>query len=170
MKIMNKRERLIWITALSIIIILWVLTETNLIKSGKANDNLYKNLRIFNEVLSLVEMSYVEPPDVEKMIYGAIDGMLESLDDPYTRFMRKEGYKELQVETTGKFGGVGFVFTKKEGWLTIVTPINGTPASRAGLQPNDKIAKINDESAKDMDMDKAKDKMRGKPGTFPLLA
>ena len=170
MKIMNKRERQIWIIALSIIIILWVLTETNLLRLGKA-DNVYENLRIFNDVLTLVEGSYVDPPDVEKMIYGAIDGMLASLDDPYTRFMKEEGYKNLKTETTGKFGGVGFVITKREGEnvLTIVAPIDGTPASRAGLQPNDKIVKINDESTEGMDINEAVSKIKGKRGTYVTL-
>lgn len=169
MKIMNKRERLVWIIALSIIIILWVLTETNLLRLGKANNALYKNLRVFNEVLSLVEDSYVEPPDTEKMIYGAIDGMLESLDDPYTRFMRKQGYNDLKIETEGKFGGVGFVITKRDGILTIVAPIDDTPASRVGLQANDKILKINDESTKDLDLNQAVSKLRGKPGTYVTI-
>ncbi len=169
MKIMNKRERLIWIIALSIIIILWVLTETNLLQLSKANNKLYKNLRVFNEVLSLLEVSYVDPPDMEKMIYGAIDGMLGSLDDPYTRFMRKEGYNDLKIETEGKFGGIGFVITKREGWLTIVAPIDDTPASRAGLLPNDKIVKIENESTKDMDLNKAVSKLRGKPGTYVII-
>jgi len=169
MKIMTRRERLIWITALSIIIIIWVLTETNLIRPGKANDNVYKNIRLFNEVLSYVEGSYVEPPDVEKLIYGAIDGMLASLDDPYTRFMRKEGYKDLKIETEGEFGGVGFVVTKKNGWITVVAPIDDTPASRAGLKPNDRIVKIDEESTKNMDLNEAVSRMRGKPGTYVVL-
>ncbi len=162
---------MIWITALSIIIILWVLTETNLLKLGKANNNIYKNIKIFNEVLTYVEMSYVDPPDVENLIFGAIDGMLGSLKDPYTRFMREEGYKDLKTETTGKFGGVGFVVTIKEGEnvLTIVAPIDGTPAARAGLQPNDRIVKINDESTKNMNISVAVSKIKGKPGTYVTL-
>ncbi len=169
MKIMNKRERLIWIIALSVIVILWMLTETNLLRLSKANSKLYKNLRVFNEVLSLVEVSYVDPPDLEKMIYGAVDGMLESLKDPYTRFMRKEGYKDLKIETEGKFGGIGFVITKRDGVLTIVAPIDDTPASRAGLQANDKIIKINDKSTKDLELNQAVAKLRGKPGSHVTM-
>jgi len=148
---------------------MWVLTETNLLKFSSANNKLYKNLRIFNEVLSLLEVSYVDPPDLEKLIYGAVDGMMGSLDDPYTRFMRKEGYKDLKVETEGKFGGVGFVITKREGWLTVVAPIDDTPASRVGLKPNDKIIKINEESTKEMDLNMAVSKLRGKPGTYVTI-
>ena len=143
MKKMKKNERLIWIVALSFFVILWVFSVTDFLKLGSANDDLYQNLKVFNEVLSLVETTYVDKPKSKKLIYGAIDGMLASLNDPYTRFMRSEGYSELKIETEGKFGGVGFVITIKEGWLTVVSPIDGTPASRAGIQPNDKIVKIN---------------------------
>ena len=169
MRPMHKKERAVWITALSIFVMLWVFSETNLLKTSKANDDIYEDLRIFNEVLSLVETTYVDKPDAHKLIYGAIDGMLASLDDPYTRFIRKEGYEELSIETKGKFGGVGFVITIRDGVLTVVTPIEGTPASRAGIQPNDKIVRINDESTKDMKLNTAVSKLRGEPGTYVTL-
>ncbi len=169
MKEITKKERIVWGGALSLIIILWVLTATNLIKFSNADANVYKNLRTFNEVLQLVDEMYVDPPNNEKLIYGAIDGMLGSLNDPYTRFMRKENYNDLKVETEGKFGGLGFVITKQEGWLTIIAPIDGTPASRAGLQANDKIVKINDEDTKNMDLNVAVSKLRGDPGTVVTI-
>ncbi len=169
MRPMHKKERIIWITALSISVMLWVFAETNILKVGRADDDIYKDLRVFNEVLSLVETTYVDKPDAHKLIYGAIDGMLASLKDPYTRFMRPEGYKELSIETKGKFGGVGFVITIRDGALTVVTPIDGTPASRAGIQPNDKIVKINSESTKDMKLNAAVSRLRGDPGTYVTL-
>ncbi|MDD5066085.1 MAG: S41 family peptidase [bacterium] len=163
---MHKRERTIWIFAIVSLVIVWALTSTNLLKFSNAEENIYKNLRTFNEVLQLVNEMYVDAPDKEKLIYGAIDGMLGSLDDPYTRFMRKENFNDLKVETEGKFGGVGFVITKKDGWLTIIAPIDGTPASRAGLQPNDKIVRINKEDTKEMELNAAVSKLRGEPGTY----
>lgn len=158
-----KKERKIWITALSIMLILWLLTIKFYL--GKANNDLYKNLEIFNQVLSLVQATYVDEVDSKKLIYGAIDGMLASLNDPYTRFLREESYKELKMETEGKFGGAGFIITIKDNNLTIIAPIAGTPADRAGLKPNDIILKINDESTKGMDLNTAVSKIRGTPGT-----
>lgn len=169
MKNMSRTERILWSTAISVIICLWVLTVTNLLKFSKADDNTYKNIRIFNTILSIVGSDYVDKPDNEKLIYGAIDGMLATLDDPYTRFLRKEGYTDLKTETEGKFGGCGFVITKKNGWLTIIAPLADTPASRAGLMPNDRIIKINDESTKEMELNTAVSKLKGDPGTDVVI-
>jgi carboxyl-terminal processing protease len=160
---MFKKERKYWITALAILIILWIATLK--FYKGIANDKLYKNLELFNQVLSLVQETYVEEPDPQKLIYGAIDGMLASLGDPYTRFMREESYNELKVETEGKFGGAGFVITIKNDNLTIIAPMAGTPAEKAGLLPNDIILKIDDEPTKGMDLNTAVSKIRGTPGT-----
>lgn len=165
MKNITKRERTVWISALFLVVILWVITATGLIRFSNAGESVYKSLKTFQDVLKLVDEMYVDAPDKSKLIYGAIDGMLSSLDDPYTRFMRKESYDDLKVETEGKFGGVGFVITKKDGWLTIIAPIDGTPASKAGLQPNDRVLKINNEDTKDMELNTAVSKLRGEPGT-----
>ncbi len=165
---MDKKERRIWLIALITVTVLWVLTS-RFLRISKADEDLYKNLKIFNEVLSLVEATYVDEPDPKKLIYGAIDGMLASLNDPYTRFMRERGYKELKIETKGKFGGVGFIITIRNESLTIIAPIDGTPASRAGLQPGDVIVKINDEPTKGMDLNTAVSKIRGTPGTYVTL-
>ncbi len=164
---MNKHERRIWILTIIVIISAWYLTSRYYI--GKANEDLYKNLKTFNEVLSLVEATYVDKPDPNKLIEGAIDGMLSSLNDPYTRFMKEEGYKELKVETEGKFGGVGFVVTIKDDKLTIISPMDGTPASKAGLKAGDIIVKINDEPTKGLDLETAVSKIRGKVGTYVTL-
>lgn len=165
---MSKKERRIWIIALITVTVLWVLTS-RFLRISKADEELYENLKIFNEILSLVEATYVEEIDPKKLIYGAIDGMLASLNDPYTRFMREQRYKELKIETKGKFGGVGFIITIRNESLTIIAPIDGTPASRAGLQPGDVIVKINDESTKGMDLTTAVSKIRGAPGTYVTL-
>ncbi len=166
---MDKRERRIWIAVLIFVTLLWILTSKYYSGISKANEDLYKNLKIFNEVLSLVEATYVDEPNPKELIYGAIDGMLASLKDPYTRFMRKEGYKELKIETKGRFGGVGFIITIRDEALTIIAPIDGTPASRAGLQPGDVIVKINNESTKGMSLNTAVSKIRGTPGTYVTL-
>ena len=93
----------------------------------------YAHLRAFTEVLARVEKNYVEPVDPEKLVEGAIEGMLKTLD-PHTSYLNKEIYKELQVETKGQFGGLGIEITVKDSLLTVVAPIEGSPASRAGVE------------------------------------
>ena len=127
-------------------------------------DNTYHHLKLFTQVLDLVERDYVEPVEPKKLIYGAIQGMLSSLD-PHSSFMKPEDFKELQVETKGKFTGIGIEITQKEGILTVVSPIEGTPAFKAGIQANDKILKINGKSTKNMTLIQAVKLLRGPKGT-----
>lgn len=127
-------------------------------------DAIFKHLKLFSEVLNLVEDQYVEPVDDGKLIRGAIKGMLQSLD-PHSTYMNPDEYKELQVETRGTFGGVGIEITIRDGVLTVVSPIEGTPADRAGIKANDQIIKINGESTKDMSITEAVKRLRGPEGT-----
>ena len=124
----------------------------------------YRYLKTFTDVLSLIEKNYVQEPKVEEMIEGAIKGMLLSLD-PHSGYMNEEVYKELQVETQGKFGGLGLEITIKDGLLTVVAPIEDSPAFRAGVQAGDQIIKIAEEFTKDMSLIDAVKKMRGPKGT-----
>src|SRR6185503_14652757 len=107
---------------------------------------------------------YVDETEPKEVIYGAVRGMLRSLD-PHSSFMDPESYREMQVETTGSFGGLGIEITLRDDVLTVVTPIDGTPAFRAGVQPGDRIVKIEGISTKDMQLTDAVKRMRGKPGT-----
>ena len=124
----------------------------------------YEQLRLFASVLDLVQRDYVEPVDAQKLIYGAIDGMLTSLD-PHSSFMKPEDFKELKVETKGSFTGIGIEITLVDRVLTIVSPIEGTPAYRAGLKANDKIVKIEGKSTKNMSLIQAVKLLRGPKGT-----
>ena len=134
-------------------------------KSVKArSDEIYEKLKIFSEVLSIIQKNYVEETTAEDLIYGAINGMLRTLD-PHSSFMLPDLYKELQVETKGSFGGIGIEITIRTGILTIVSPIEDTPAFRAGLQAEDKIVKIEGESTREMTLFDAVKKMRGPSGT-----
>lgn len=124
----------------------------------------YQDLELFTDVLSIVRRSYVEEVPMKDLIYGAINGMLASLD-PHSGFMPPEMYKEMKIDTSGEFGGVGIEITVKDGILTIVSPIEDTPAFRAGLQAGDQILKIEEKLTKDMGIMEAVKMMRGPKGS-----
>ena len=131
-------------------------------------DQSYQRLQVFADVLEKVQENYVEEVDMDVLIYGAIDGMLKALD-PHSSFLKPDLYKELQVETKGTFGGLGIEITIRDGVLTIVSPIEDTPAFRAGLEAGDRIIKIDDTLTKDMSLFEAVKRMRGKKGTKIVL-
>ncbi len=131
-------------------------------------DDIYSSLKLFSNVLDIVEHAYVEDVDTKEALYGAINGMLSTLD-PHSSFMTADEYKELKVETTGKFGGIGIEITIRSGMLTIVAPIEGTPGEKAGLKAGDKILKVDNKLTKDMSIMQAVKKMRGKKGTKVVL-
>src|SRR5881396_1974044 len=128
----------------------------------------YEELKTFTEVLALVQKHYVEEVKPKDLVYGAIRGMLATLD-PHSAFMPPDVYKEVQVETKGEFGGVGIQIGMKENRLTVIAPIDGTPAERAGVKAADIILKVNNESTKDMTLMDAVQKMRGPKGTKVTL-
>ena len=134
--------------------------------ASKSNESAatYENLRLFTEVLSIIQSQYVDEVPPKDIIYGAIKGTLRGLD-PHSSFLDPEMYKEMQVETTGSFGGLGIEITLKDDILTVVAPIEGTPAYRAGIQPGDRIMKIEGLTTKEMQLTDAVKRMRGKPGT-----
>src|SRR5262249_2475570 len=123
-------------------------------------EKIYRALDLFSKVLFIVEKDYVEPVDGQNLVYGAIKGMLGTLD-PYTVFLTPDVYKELKVDTMGRFGGVGIEITLQQGVLTVVTPIEDTPAARAGVRSGDRIVKINGVSTKGMNLADAVRRMRG---------
>src|SRR4051812_4484688 len=127
----------------------------------------YHRLNIFTRVLSYVENNYVENVDHDELVYGAIRGMLETLD-PHTSFLKPDQYKEMKIDTQGEFGGVGIEVEMrpvekdglKENILTVMSAIEGAPASKAGLPTGDQILKIDDLSTRGLHMDEAVQKMR----------
>ena len=126
--------------------------------------DIYEQLRLFSQVLDLVQRSYVKEVDPQELIYGAIQGMLSNLD-PHSSFLKPDDYKELQIETKGSFTGIGIEITIRDGVLTVVAPIEGTPAWKAGLKPGDKIIKINGKPTKGMSLLEAVKLLRGPKGT-----
>ncbi len=149
-----------------LVILFIVIFTANFIfpKNNEDDNNLYKNLELFTKVLSIVKKDYVEDKTYKDLIYGAINGMLSSLD-PHSSFLPPDSFKEMQVETKGEFGGLGIVITIKDGILTVVSPIEDTPAYKAGIKAGDKILKINGESTRNLTLMEAVKKLRGKPGT-----
>ncbi len=127
-------------------------------------DAAYEELQAFTNILAIVQKNYVEEIETEQLVEGAITGMLMSLD-PHSAYLTPDLYKELQVDTKGSFGGLGIEITLRDGVLTVVSPIEDTPAHRAGMQAADQIIKIDGEFTKDMSLLEAVKKMRGKKGT-----
>jgi carboxyl-terminal processing protease len=134
-----------------------------------AQGGVYEQLKVFTEALSYVESNYVEEVESEKVIQGAIRGMLKTLD-PHSSFMPADVYREMQVETEGRFGGLGIEITMRDDVLTVVSPIEGTPAFRAGIQPSDQIIKVDGESTKEMSLVDAVKKLRGPEGSSVTIA
>ena len=130
----------------------------------ESKPNTYDKLKVFSEVLSLIESNYVESVGSDALINGAIRGMVKALD-PHTSYLPPVSYKEMQVETTGKFGGLGIEISIRDGVLTVISPIEETPAFEVGIKAGDKIIKIEEESTLDMTLQDAVSLLRGETGS-----
>ncbi len=137
-------------------------------RAATENEALYKELELIGDALSIVQSDYVEEPEAKQLVYGALKGMLATLD-PYSQFLDPDSYNELKVETEGEFGGLGIEITVKDELLTIITPIDDTPAYHAGLLAGDRIVKIDGELTRGITLLEAVKKLRGKPGTTVTL-
>ena len=123
-----------------------------------------EELRAFTDVFARVKNDYVEPVDDKQLITGAINGMLTGLD-PHSSYLDAEGFKDLQVGTQGEFGGLGIEVGMEDGFVRVVSPIEDTPAFKAGVKPGDLIIKLDDTPVKGMSLNDAVKRMRGKPGS-----
>ncbi len=159
----RKTRPAVLITLLTALFMLGTIYQSRML-AASGDDGTYDQLKLFASVLDLVQRNYVKEVEPQKLIYGAIDGMLKALD-PHSSFLRPEDYKELQIETKGSFSGIGIEISIKDGILTVVSPIEGTPAEKAGLKANDKIIKIEGKSTKNMSLIDAVKLLRGKKGT-----
>ena len=131
----------------------------------KADTNdVYKDIEVFTEVLRQIEKNYVKPEKPHKLISEAIKGMVRGLD-PHSSFMTREEYEELMLETKGSFSGIGIEITLKDNILTVVSPIEGTPAFKVGIKAGDKIIKVENKSTKDMTLMEAVKTIRGAKGS-----
>nr|WP_183728968.1 S41 family peptidase [Desulfurispira natronophila] len=143
------------------IIVLLGLTATSFAIS---NDALRQQLKLFSETLSYINANYIEVPDQKELIYGAIQGMLSSLD-PHSAFMKPETYQDFQTDTRGEFGGLGIQIAVRDRVLTIIAPIEDTPAYEAGLKAGDRIIRVEGETTEGMSVMDAIKVLRGEPGT-----
>ncbi|MBI3314594.1 MAG: S41 family peptidase [Candidatus Omnitrophica bacterium] len=134
------------------------------LSAGQGKEDLYSKVELFSYALTTIQSEYVDEKTPKDLIYGSLKGMLSSLD-PHSQFLDPQDYKNLKTETQGKFGGLGIEITIKDSLLTIITPIDDTPAWRAGLKSGDRIVKIEKDLTRDMTLDDAVKKLRGDPGT-----
>ena len=124
----------------------------------------YEDLQLLSAVFGRIKSDYVEPVSDEKLIKEAINGMVHGLD-PHSDFLDAEAFKDLQISTQGKFGGLGIEVGVEDGAIRVISPIEETPAFRAGIKAGDLIVKIDDTATRGMPLTKAVEMMRGKPGT-----
>lgn len=147
------------------LLIAWIVSGSSVTTTALAeNRDIYKNLKLFNEALDLIDKNYVEEIDSKTVIEGAIKGMTRSLD-PHSSFMNADMYKELQVDTKGAFGGLGIEISIQNDVITVVSPIEDTPAYKAGIKAQDQIVAIEGESTKGFSLFDAVQKLRGPKGT-----
>src|ERR1700720_3072033 len=133
-----------------------------------AASDTYRNLNLFGDVFEKIRSDYVERPDEQKLIESAINGMLTSLD-PHSSYMDAKSFRDMQVQTRGGFGGLGIEVTQEDGLIKVVTPIDDTPAARAGILSGDIISAIDGENVQGLSLNQAVDKMRGAPDTSVTL-
>lgn len=132
--------------------------------SRKTKDDLYSQIELYSYTLTTVQADYVDEISPKDLIYGSLKGMLSSLD-PHSQFLTPEDYQELRTETQGKFGGLGIEISIRDGLLTVITPIEDTPAWNAGVKAGDKIVKIDDEITRNITLNEAVKKLRGEVGS-----
>jgi len=161
MKLKKKQHVKLWL-ALLVAVLFWTIGSgfyRNLSANGAET---YKGLKLFSDVIGLVENNYVEPVDSKELIEKAIQGMVHSLD-PHSSLLAPDDFKELQIDTQGEFTGIGVSITMKDGFVTVISPIEGTPAYKAGIKAGDKIIKVNGKATGDLRQ--AVKMIRGPKGT-----
>ncbi len=136
---------------------------------GAEEERARNPLGLVQEAMEEIQRTYLEKIPTRRLIKGAIEGMVESLNDPYTRYLDRSHFKMFKEETAGRFEGVGIMIGIEDNQLTVISPLEDTPAARAGIQAGDKIIKIDDKSTKNMVLDKAVQLIRGKMGTIVVL-
>jgi len=165
----QKRDKFVRLGIFLVIMVASVTIGTGFSRKIAASSNeSYKSLKTFTDVLEIVEKNYVDEVDAKDLINKAIQGMVHGLD-PHSALLPPEAFDELQIDTKGEFGGIGIVITMQKGILTVISPIEGTPAFKAGIEAQDKIIKVDGESTRDMKLWEAVKKMRGPKGQEVII-
>ncbi|MGD8540753.1 MAG: S41 family peptidase, partial [Desulfobacteraceae bacterium] len=147
---------------LAVAVIFWSIGAGFSRDLGASNDETYKGLKLFSDVLELIEKNYVDAVDTTDLIHKAIQGMVQSLD-PHSALLPPDAYEELQIDTHGEFTGIGIRITMRNGFVTVISPIEGAPAFKAGIKAQDRIIKVDGEPT--TDLRSAVMMMRGPKGT-----
>jgi carboxyl-terminal processing protease len=158
-----KRTSLFFVGAVAGALIAVIVTQPRMVLNATAkaaSTDVYRQLNLFGDIFEHVRAQYVEKPDEAKMIENAINGMLTNLD-PHSSFLDIKNFRDMQTQTRGEFGGLGIEVTMENGLVKVQSPMDGTPAHRAGIQPNDLITHLNGEPVKGLTLEQAVDKMRG---------
>ncbi len=159
-------KRITTILAPGMILLAAVLTGGWFVQRGIGQEkSAYVQDRLFDEVLARVEAAFVDPVDREELYEAAIEGVLEELGDPNTSFMSAEMVEDFQIRMEGEYGGVGLEVIPRDGWVTVVTPLPGTPGTRMGIRTGDQIVEVEGESVEGWEPDRVVDQLRGPPGT-----
>ena len=157
----NRQQPRLWQMMVTVVLLL-VIAAGFTRESSADSEAVYKGLKTFADVIEMIEKNYVDPVDTEKLVQEAIQGMVSSLD-PHSLLLPPEEFEDLQIDTKGKFTGIGISISIRDGFVTVVSPIEGTPAYRAGIKAGDKIIKVDGKPVKDLR--EAVKMMRGPKGT-----
>ncbi|MFB0510153.1 MAG: S41 family peptidase [bacterium] len=152
------------LAVVSIILVVAVVGGVFGAKLWAQRTNLLESLQLFNTILNIVQQNYVKDVDNKELIKSAVEGMLESLD-PYTQYLESDEFSDLRIKTEAEFGGIGIQIGLRDDILTVISPIEGTPAYRIGMRSGDRIVKIETESTEGFNLDDAVKRLRGQPGT-----
>lgn len=165
----KERSSFTWVSGLVVVgaLVLGLMIGKGVEKTGYASES-YEELKVFAEVLTQVKKHYVEEVKTNDLVHGAVRGMLKTLD-PHSAYMTPEMYKEMRVETKGEFEGLGIQIGIKEQHVTVIAPIEGTPAHAAGIETGDVILKVDETPTKDLTLMEAVQRMRGPKGTSVTL-
>src|SRR5438034_11529118 len=165
---MMRKTSLIFLGALVGVVATLLLTQPHTLlmgtAAGAAASDTYRELDLFGDVFERVRADYVEKPEDSKLVESAINGMLAGLD-PHSSYMNPHGFRDMQVQTRGEFGGLGIEVTMEDGLIKVVAPIDDTPAAKAGIMANDIITQLDDEAVQRLTLNQAVEKMRGPVNT-----
>jgi carboxyl-terminal processing protease len=160
--ILNKHQHVkLWLLMVAAVVI-WTIGTGFIHDLSATSEETYEGLKIFSDVIELIEKEYVDEVETKELIQNAIQGMVQSLD-PHSSLLPPEAFEDLQIDTKGKFTGIGIHITMQDGFVTVISPIEDTPAHRAGIKARDKIIKVDGKPTKDLRQ--AVNMMRGPKGT-----